>query len=81
MILADEYVSGHRISACTRTYTHTKSESAFQGLRTVKKLLLLLMKTERKLVNTLAIGLGELHMLIHFSDSVLSTYPPQSTRL
>lgn len=31
-----------------RMHTHiTKSESAFQGLRTGKKLLLLLMKTER----------------------------------
>lgn len=61
-------------------HTH-KSESTFQGVRTGKKLLLWLMKTERGLVNPLAIGLGGLHMMIHFSERMISTYTPKSTRL
>lgn len=81
IILADEYVSGDCISACTCTHAYTKSESAFQRLGIVKKLLLLLIKRGRKLFNALAIGLGGIHVLIHFSDRVLSTYPPKSTRL
>lgn len=69
------------VTVLLRAHTLSKCESAFQGPRTDKKLFFLLMKAERGLVNSLARSLGGLHVLIHFSDSVLSIFLTKSTRL
>lgn len=62
-----------------RAHAHThKSECTFQEVRTGKKLLSWLTKTERGVVSPLAIGL---HMMIHFSERMMSTYTPKPTKL
>lgn len=67
MVWPDEYVSGHCISPYAYTYTHQKVNLLFRHSGLAKKLLLLLMQTEKGLAKPLAIGLGRIHVFIHIS--------------